>query len=289
MESKKNNMSNLDPILQKKYDRLRVILADMGDLIVGLSGGVDSVLLARVAQEVLGNRALAVTADSPSLPRRELREAEDLAGRIGIRHKVVKTEEVNDPRYAANPVNRCYFCKTELFDRLEDLAAELGFRWLAYGENYDDTGDHRPGSRAAHEHGVRAPLKEAEFSKADIRDLARYLGLPVWDKPAFACLGSRFPYGSEITPDKLAQVEAAEELLWQLGFRQYRVRHHDDIARIEVPPEQMATLLARAERLVPEFQQLGYKYVTMDLGGYQRGSMNKGLVSVIPIDELVQV
>lgn len=276
-------------MLQKKYDRLRAILADMGDLIVGMSGGVDSVLLAKVAQEVLDEQALAVTADSPSLPRRELREAEELADRIRIRHLVIKTEEVNDPRYAANPVNRCYFCKTELFDRLDELARELGFRWLAYGENHDDTGDHRPGSQAAREHGVRAPLKEAEFSKADIRDLARYLGLPVWDKPAFACLGSRFPYGSEITPDKLAQVEAAEELLWQLGFRQYRVRHHDDTARIEVPPDQMATLLDRAERLVPEFQQLGYKYVTMDLAGYQRGSMNKGLVSVIPVDELVRV
>jgi uncharacterized protein len=289
MECKKNNMSNFNSMLQIKYDRLRAILADMGDLIIGMSGGVDSVLLAKVAQEVLGERALAVTADSPSLPRRELREAEELASRIGIRHKVIQTEEVNDPRYAANPVNRCYFCKTELFGRLDDLARELGFRWLAYGENYDDTGDHRPGSRAARERGVRAPLKEAKFSKADIRDLAKHLGLPVWDKPAFACLGSRFPYGSEITPDKLAQVEAAEELLWELGFRQYRVRHHDDIARIEVPFDQMADLLAQAEHLVAEFQQLGYKYVTMDLAGYQRGSMNKGLVSVVSVDDLVQV
>ncbi len=282
-------MSNLNPMLQIKYDRLRMILAEMGDLIIGMSGGVDSVLLANVAHEVLGDRALAITADSPSLPRRELRAAEELAQQIGIRHRVIKTEEVSDPRYAANPVNRCYFCKTELFTRLDHLAAELGFRWLAYGENLDDSGDHRPGSLAAREHGVRAPLKEAEFSKADIRELAQHLGLPVWDKPAFACLGSRFPYGSEITPDKLAQVEAAEELLWELGFRQYRVRHHDDIARIEVPSDQMADLLAHAERVVAEFQQLGYKYVAMDLAGYQRGGMNIGVVSIIPIDDLMQV
>jgi uncharacterized protein len=278
-----------NPMLPEKYNRLRAILADMGDLLIGMSGGVDSVLLAKVAHEVLGERALAVTADSPSLPRRELREAEELAEKIGVRHLVIKTEELNDPRYAANPVNRCYFCKSELFTRLEQLAGELGFRWIAYGENYDDVGDHRPGSVAAGEHGARAPLKEAEFSKADIRQLAQELGLPVWDKPAFACLGSRFPYGSQITPEKLAQVEAAEELLWKLGFRQYRVRHHEKIARIEVPPEQMGELLAQAERVVAEFQQLGYTYVTMDLGGYQRGNMNKGVAAVIRVDDLLKV
>jgi uncharacterized protein len=166
------------------------------------------------------------------------------------------------------------------------LAGELGFHWVAYGENFDDTGDHRPGSIAAGEHQIRAPLKEAEFTKADIRELAQHLGLPVWDKPAFACLGSRFPYGSQITPEKLAQVEAAEELLWSLGFRQYRVRHHDEIARIEVPVEQMAELLAHADRIVAEFQQLGYTYVTMDLAGYRRGSMNQGIVAVIPLEEI---
>lgn len=282
-------MQSLDPVLQKKYQTLRAILVDMGDLIVGMSGGVDSVLLAKVAHDLLGTRALAVTADSPSLPRRELAEAEELARQIGVRHLVIKTEELNDPRYAANPTNRCYFCKSELFTRLEQLAAELGFRWLAYGENQDDQGDHRPGSRAAGEHNVRAPLKEAEFTKADIRRLAEYLGLPVWDKPAFACLGSRFPYGVEITPERLAQVEAAEDLLWTLGFEQFRVRHHAEIARIEVPPEQMGKLLALADRVVAEFQQLGYTYVTMDLAGYQRGSMNKGQATVIPVDDLIAV
>lgn len=282
-------MSHKNPMLQAKYNQLRALLADMGDLIIGMSGGVDSVLLARVAHEVLGERALAVTADSPSLPRRELREAEALAEKIGVRHLVIKTEEVNDPRYAANPVNRCYFCKSELFARLDALATELGFHWIAYGENYDDVGDHRPGSVAAGEHGVRAPLKEAEFTKAEIRELAQQLGLPVWDKPAFACLGSRFPYGSQITPEELAQVEAAEELLWELGFRQYRVRHHHEIARIEVSPEQMAGLLAQADQIVARFQQIGYTYVTMDLGGYKRGSMNKGVAAVIRVDDLLKV
>lgn len=280
-------MQSLDPRLHQKYQTLRAILAEMGDLIIGMSGGVDSVLLAKVAHDVLGARALAVTADSPSLPRRELAEAEMLARQIGIRHLVIKTEELNDPRYAANPTNRCYFCKSELFTRLEQLAAELGFRWLVYGENQDDQGDHRPGSRAAGEHNVRAPLKEAEFTKVDIRRLAEHLGLPVWDKPAFACLGSRFPYGDEITPERLAQVEAAEDLLWSLGFEQFRVRHHTEIARIEVPPEQMGKLLALADRVVAAFQELGYTYVTMDLAGYQQGGLNKGLAAVIPVDDLI--
>ena len=252
------------------------MLAEMGDLIIGMSGGVDSVLLSKVAHDVLGNRALAVTADSPSLPRRELKEAESMARIIGIRHLSIKTEELNDPNYAANPNNRCYFCKSELFSRLGQLAQELGFRWLAYGENLDDKGDHRPGSAAADEYQVRAPLKEAALSKDDIRQLAEYLDLPVWDKPAFACLGSRFPYGSEITRKRLQQVEVAEDLLWELGFKQFRVRHHDDIARIEVLPEQVAKLVSVADRVTFEFKRLGYTYITMELGGYERGSMNKG-------------
>ena len=269
-------MSPLSLDLQEKYQALQAMLAEMGDLIIGMSGGVDSVLLSKVAQDVLGNRALAVTADSPSLPRRELKEAESMARIIGIRHLSIKTEELNDPNYAANPNNRCYFCKSELFSRLGQLAQELGFRWLAYGENLDDKGDHRPGSAAADEYQVRAPLKEAALSKDDIRQLAEYLDLPVWDKPAFACLGSRFPYGSEITRKRLQQVEVAEDLLWELGFKQFRVRHHDDIARIEVLPEQVAKLVSVADRVTFEFKRLGYTYITMELGGYERGSMNKG-------------
>lgn len=277
-------MTPLDPVLKEKYQALQKMIAEMGDLIVGMSGGVDSVLLAKVAYDVLGERALAVTANSPSLPRREMKEAETLAGKIGIQHLNIKTEELDDPLYAANPNNRCYYCKRELFVRLGQLAKERGFRWLAYGENFDDQGDHRPGSLAAEEYQVRAPLKETAFTKADIRQLANFLGLPVWDKPAFACLGSRFPYGTEITKQRLAQVEAAEDILWSLGFEQFRVRHHGDTARIEVLPEQMTKLLSLADRIVSEFKQLGYTYIAMDLAGYQRGSMNKGSVSTILVD-----
>lgn len=274
----------LDSSLKAKYQRLRDILADMGDIIIGMSGGVDSVLLSKVAHDVLGDKALAVTADSPSLPRRELQEAIELAKVAGIRHRVIQTEEVYDPRYAANPTNRCYYCKSELFTRLDGLAGELGFHWIAYGENMDDLGDHRPGAVAAGEHGVRAPLKEAGFSKADIRALAQYLGLPVWDKPAFACLGSRFPYGTEITPEKLAQVEAAEEVLWELGFRQYRVRYHDEVARIEVPPDDMLKVLEQAAEVVERFRrEAGFTHISLDLAGYRRGSMNEKVAAPISL------
>ncbi|MBX0328029.1 ATP-dependent sacrificial sulfur transferase LarE [Oscillochloris sp. ZM17-4] len=276
----------IDSELERAYDRLRAVLEEMGSVVIGMSGGVDSVLLAKVAHDVLGERALAVTADSPSLPRRELREAEELARLAGIRHLVVPTAEVADPRYAANPTNRCYFCKSTLFARLDTLAAERGIAWVAYGENQDDMGDHRPGAVAAGEHNVRAPLKEAGLGKAAIRALARSLGLPVWDKPAFACLGSRFPYGMTITPEKLAQVEAAEEVLWQLGFRQYRVRYHDDLARIEVAAEDMPQLIAHAAEVASRLRaEAGFRHVTLDLAGYRRGSMNEGRVEAISLVE----
>jgi len=281
-------MSELSTELKFKHQRLRAILAEMGNVIIGMSGGVDSVLLSKVACDVLGDKALAVTADSPSLPRRELREAESLAQMAGIRHQVIKTNEVFDPRYAANPNNRCYFCKTELFTQLDDIAAKLGFTWIAYGENEDDSGDHRPGAKAAGEHNVRAPLKEAHLTKADIRALAQYFGLPVWDKPAFACLGSRFPYGTAITPEKLAQVEAAEDILWDAGFRQYRVRHHGEVARIEVERGDMARLLELADDVTAQFKQrAGFAYVALDLLGYRRGSMNEPKpAAVIPLSML---
>jgi uncharacterized protein len=284
------NNAELDTEVQVKLTRLRAVLMEMGDVIIGMSGGVDSVLLSKVALDVLADRALAVTADSPSLPRRELREAEEVAQLIGIRHLVINTNEVQDPRYAANPNNRCYFCKTELFTQLDKLADRLGFRWIAYGENQDDTGDHRPGAKAAGEHSVRAPLKEAAMTKADIRALAKHFGLPVWDKPAFACLGSRFPYGTHITPEKLAQVEAAEDVLWELGFRQYRVRHHGEVARIEVDKSAMPRLIELAEAINDRFKrEAKFTYVAMDLAGYRRGSMNEVPAmqpSVIPLSSL---
>jgi uncharacterized protein len=270
----------LDAALGARYRRLHALLAEMEGVIVGMSGGVDSVLLAAVAHQALGERALAVTADSPSLPRRELRQVEELARRIGLRHMVVKTDELDDPRYAANPVNRCYFCKHELFDHLARLAEELGIGWICYGENVDDASDHRPGGLAARKFGVRAPLKEAGLGKADIRALARAMDLPVWDKPALACLSSRFPYGTPITAELLAQVEAAEDALWDRGLREFRVRHHGDTARIETAPSEMPAVVAQAAEITAALRALGYKIVTLDLAGYRRGSLNEGVASI---------
>lgn len=269
-------MVNLNPELNEKLDRLRQILAEMGSLVLGVSGGVDSVFLAVVAHQVLGERALAVTADSPAMPRRELLEAERLSGAYGFQHRVIQTREMRLQTYTSNPVNRCYFCKNELFDQLVQISKEGGYRWVCYGENLDDRTDHRPGGISAGEHLVRAPLKEAGFSKADIRSVAREIGLPIWDKPAMACLSSRIPYGSRITPEKLAQVEAAENYLADLGFRQCRVRHHGEIARIEVEPGDMLNLLLIGADVNDTLQALGFTFVALDLAGYRRGSLNEG-------------
>ncbi|HEX6212502.1 MAG TPA: ATP-dependent sacrificial sulfur transferase LarE [Methylomirabilota bacterium] len=266
----------MTPALQAKYARLVDLLREMQSVVVAFSGGVDSTLLARAAADALGPRALLVTADSETYPEAELAEARRLGELIGLRHLVVRTEELANPEYARNGANRCFFCKDELFGRLAPIAEREGIRTLVYGANLDDLGDHRPGMKAATEHGVRAPLIEAELTKAEIRDLSRAVGLPTWDKPSFACLSSRFQYGDRITADKLRQVDAAESFVRSLGFRQFRVRHHDRLARLEVPLEEIPRLWAdgRHEAIVARLRELGYLYVAVDLAGFQSGSAN---------------
>jgi uncharacterized protein len=264
-------------VSQVKYERLLEVLRGLESVVVAFSGGVDSTLLARAARDALGDRALLVTADSETYPASELDEARRLAALVGLRHLVVRTNELANPEYARNPGNRCFFCKEELFVTLAPIAEREGFRHLVYGANVDDLGDHRPGMQSARQRGVRAPLIEAGLGKPEIRDLSRDLGLPTWDKPSFACLSSRFQYGDPINAEKLRRVDAAEAFLRALGFRQFRVRHHDRLARLEVPLEDVPRLWqeGRHEAIVARFRELGYAYVAVDLGGFQSGSANR--------------
>jgi uncharacterized protein len=263
-----------------KYRRLRAILEEMGEVAIAYSGGVDSTLLLKVASEVLGSRSLAVIGRSETYPTREFEEAVRLAGTIGAPYVVVTTEETDNLKFQENPPDRCYFCKTELFGKLAQIAREQGIRHIADGTIADDVGDFRPGMRAKSEKQVRSPLLEASFSKNDVRELSRHLGLPTWDKPAFACLSSRFPYGTGITRENLTRVDRAETLLRDEGFRFFRVRFHDEkTARIEVGVQEISRLLEDVlrERIVTRLKELGFIYVTLDLQGYRTGSMNEAL------------
>lgn len=278
-------------VLQARLEQLRGLLRAYGSCLVAYSGGVDSVFLAFVAYQELGPRSLAAIADSPSLPRRELEEALDLARQFGFPVRVVKTGEFNNAEYLANPTNRCYFCKHELFTELAPLARAERFAVIAYGENASDIGDFRPGAQAATEFSVRAPLKEVGLTKAEIRELSAQLGLPTSDKPQMACLSSRIPYGEPVTPEKLAMIERAENALRDLGFHDIRVRHHElrsslgapqsalvaHLARIEVAPVEFSKFLVDGvpARITQELKSAGYAHVTLDLLGYRRGSLNQ--------------
>jgi uncharacterized protein len=267
--------------LSQKVSALRALLHDLKRVVVCFSGGVDSGYLVAESFAALGKEALALTAVSPSLAPEEGVHAQRLAKEIGVRHLLVETHELDDPRYTANPVNRCYFCKTETYGAAIEHAHGLGVPHVLDGFNLDDRGDHRPGRQAAVEYGVRSPLDELNFTKTDIREAARHIDLPIWDKPALACLSSRVPYGTEITRFKLEQVNDCEQVLHTNGFRVCRVRHHGAMARIEVLPDEIERLLLPAMRevVVREFRAAGFHQVTVDLQGYRSGSLNEAVLS----------
>jgi len=265
--------------LREKEQKLFSILGDLGRVIVAYSGGTDSAYLAWAAHQALGQSALAVTADSASIPESHKRDAEQFVARFGISHEYIETYEFDNPDYVKNDPNRCFHCKDELFTRLEAIGRERAIPHIIYGVNVDDLGDYRPGQNAARQHKVNAPLVDAGLTKAEIRELSRLAGLPTWDRPASACLSSRIPYGTPVTIQNVKTVEVGEEELKALGFRQFRVRFHGEVVRIEIAREEMekALTMQMAGKLTSIFKKLGFKYVTLDLEGYRQGSMNEVL------------
>jgi len=265
--------------IKGKSQNLEDILLDMESVLIAFSGGVDSTLLLRVAKDVLGDHVLAVTANSTVYPSEEIEQAKALAHNLKARHEIIETRELTNPKFVSNPKDRCYWCKKELFAELTSIARENNLKYVLDGTNFDDLDDFRPGMEAARELGVRSPLQEAMLTKADIRSMSKRLGLPTWSKPSFACLASRLPYGTRITRDKLVRIDRAERFLKDLGFTHVRVRHHDTIARIEVPREDIPRLFDESIRrqLLSYLKKLGYTYVTVDIEGYRTGSMNEVL------------
>jgi pyridinium-3,5-biscarboxylic acid mononucleotide sulfurtransferase len=271
----------MNPILEAKLERMRAAFAPMRSLIVAFSGGVDSTFVLKVAYETVGDRALALTTTSPTMPDEDRDSALAMARLIGARHLLIESNELEIPGYSANPLNRCYLCKHNLFTVCEAKAAELGIDEIVDGLNLDDLHDYRPGMQAASEKRVRHPLVEAELTKAEIRELSRSMGLPTWDRPASPCLSSRFPYGTEITPEGLARVAAGEKLLHSMGFAVARVRYHGDVARLELEQGEIARIFEPVLRATVdrEFKKIGFRFVAIDLKGFRSGSLNEGLVA----------